>query len=57
MGAFKKSCPAAVAEVCERHARGRSLEVRLQDEARVGRKNLATRRGARRTRPRVPQTR
>ena len=42
-------------EIRERHACGRAIEVWFQDEARVGQKNLITRRWARRgTRPRAP---
>ena len=45
-----------MAEIRERHAHGRHIEVWFQDEARVGQKNLITRRWARRgTRPRAPK--
>jgi hypothetical protein len=44
-----------VAEIRERHADGKRIDVWFQDEARVGQKNLTTRRWARRgTRPRAP---
>jgi hypothetical protein len=44
-----------VAEIRRRHARGKRIEIWFQDEARVGQKNLITRRWARRgTRPRAP---
>jgi DDE superfamily endonuclease len=44
-----------VAEISERQAEGRRIEVWFQDEARIGQKNLITRRWARRgTRPRAP---
>ena len=41
-----KGFPAAVAEIRDRHARGRTIEIWFEDEARVGQKNLITRRWA-----------
>ena len=49
---FMKNFVASQEEVAKRVAAGKSIEIRFQDEARIGRKNKSTRRGAKRsTRP------
>lgn len=53
---FKKSFPAALAEIHECQAKGKEIELWFQDEARVGQKTKLTRRWAlRETRPSAPQ--
>ena len=54
--AFRKKFPALVEDIAHREAAGARIEIRFQDEARVGQKNEITRRWARRgTRPRAPR--
>ncbi|WP_341487807.1 IS630 family transposase [Pararhizobium sp. A13] len=53
--AFKKTSPAAVAQIANGAAQGKRIEIWFQDEARIGQKNKITRRWAKRgSRPSAP---